>query len=115
MKTMKLIIKLSLVLLCFMAISCKKEKPVTACIELDKVTITSGESITFTSCSENEWSYIWEISGPDSALVNSMVWNDRVFTQKITTIGSYKVKLTTYSNFSFLGNSASDSTSFNVN
>lgn len=112
---MKSITKLSLIAVLFVAIACEKDKPVTACIALDKVNITSGDAITFTSCSENEWSYIWEISGPDSAAENGLMWNDKTFTQKVDKPGSYKVKLTAFSDFSFLGDSASDSTSFNVN
>jgi len=96
-------------------ISCDKNKPVTACIELDSQIISAGSSITFTSCSENEWSYLWEIEGPDSAAENSLGWSDKLFTRQFDTKGSYKVKLTTYSDFSFLGESASDSTSFTIN
>ncbi|MFK8037847.1 MAG: hypothetical protein AB8B74_06125 [Crocinitomicaceae bacterium] len=112
---MKSITKFSVFVLILSAISCGKTKPVTACIELDKVSISSGEDITFTSCSENEWSYIWEILGPDSAAENSLMWNDKVFTRTLETPGSYTVKLTTYSDFSFLGDAASESSSFTVN
>ena len=112
---MKLIFNMFFLSLIFIASSCEKNKPVTACIELDKTSINVGDTITFTSCSENEWSYIWKISGPDSASENGLMWNDRVFKRSFNAPGSYKVKLTTFSDFSFLGNSASDSTSFNVN
>jgi len=94
--------------------SCNKNLQVTACIELSKSNITANDSITFTSCSENEWSYLWEISGPDS-LIQTLGWSDRVFTQQFTMTGAYKVKLTTFNDFSFLGDSASDSVTFNVN
>ncbi|MFD1553186.1 hypothetical protein DNU06_15100 [Putridiphycobacter roseus] len=104
-----------LAILSIFTIACNKDKTVTACIEMDKTTINTGESITFTSCSENEWSYAWTIIGPDSAVENTMGWNDIYFVQKFDTPGSYQVKLVTYSDFSFLGESAKDSASFTVN
>lgn len=112
---MKIAVKIFFLSFILIGMSCDKNKPVTACIDLDQTTINAGDTITFTSCSENEWSYIWEISGPDSALENGLMWNDKVFKRAINAPGSYKVKLTTFSDFSFLGNSAADSTSFNVN
>ncbi len=96
-------------------IACTKDKQVTACIDLDKTTINAGDSITFTSCSENEWSYEWTIMGPDSAVENSLGWSDVYFVRKFDTPGSYEVKLVTYSDFSFLGASARDSATFTVN
>jgi hypothetical protein len=112
---MKLTYRVTLLCLLFVAVACQKDKVVTACIELDKTTVNAGDSITFTSCSENEWSYIWEITGPDSATENGLMWNDRVFTRAMSVPGSYQVKLTTFNDFSFLGDSATDSTSFIVN
>ncbi len=106
-------ITLSLVLISLTA--CKKEGPVTACIELSSSSINAGESITFTSCSENEWSYIWEIQGPVGAIENEKGWSDRLFTNQFDSTGTYWVKLTTFDDFSFLGNSAIDSVQFTVN
>ncbi len=104
---------LSFTILAFIA--CNKDKKVTACMELSVGAINAGESITFTSCSENEWSYIWRISGPDSAVENDKGWSDRVFTNQFETPGSYTVKLTTFNDFSFLGDSATTTSSFTVN
>ena len=107
-----------IIILCFSFVTltaCNKVLPVTACVEVSSSSINAGDSITFTSCSENEWSYIWEISGPDSAVENDLGWSDRIFTHPFDTPGLYQVKLTTFSDFSFLGDSASDSTTFTVN
>ena len=112
---MNFVTKLFLLSFTLIAFSCGKTKPVTACIDLNKTTVNAGDTITFTSCSENEWSYMWKISGPDSATENGLMWNDKVFSRAMSVPGSYKVKLVTWSDFSFLGNSAADSTSFNVN
>ncbi len=112
---MKLSFKLLLGSLLMLILSCNKDEPVKACIELDKSTISVGESINFTSCSENEWSYIWRITGPDSAVENNLQWNDRIFERQFDTPGSYSIKLTAFSDFSFLGDASSDSTSFTVN
>ncbi len=94
-------------------ISCKKE--VQACIDMDNTSISVGQSITFTSCSENELSYWWEIKGPDTAPENSKAWSDRVFTNKFTVAGSYTVTLKVYSDFSFQGDMAETTATFSVN
>jgi len=95
--------------------SCGKvEKPIP-CIETDQTTVAAGESITFTSCSENDLSYIWKITGTDSSTENGLMWNDRVFTRAMSVPGTYKVKLTVFNDFSFLGDSAADSITVTVN
>ena len=93
--------------------SCKKE--VTACIDLDGYTYNVGTPVTFTSCSKNELSYDWRMTGPADAPENSRGWSDRVITNTFTVPGAYTITLTTYSNFSWLGESASTSLDFTVN
>ncbi|MFK8045437.1 MAG: PKD domain-containing protein [Crocinitomicaceae bacterium] len=112
---MKLVSSLVILSLFALVISCKKVKEPIPCIETDKSSVSAGDSITFTSCSENELSYIWEITGPDSSTENGLMWNDRVFTRAMSVPGTYKVKLIVFNNFSFLGDSASDSTTVVVN
>ncbi len=99
----------------FLSFSCKKDKPVTACIELSSASISAGSSIDFTSCSENEWSYLWSIAGPATAAENDKGWSDRIFSNTFDTPGDYTVTLKAYSDFSFLGESKTTTTSFKVN
>ncbi len=82
---------------------------------MDKTSASVGQTITFTSCSENELSYWWEIKGPDTAPENSKAWSDRVFTNKFTVAGSYTVSLKVYSDFSFQGEMAEISAGFSIN
>jgi hypothetical protein len=114
MKIMKKTI-LFLSILSLLALSSCKKKKVTSCIGLDKSSISSGQSIIFTSCSENELSYYWSIDGPDSAAENNMVWNDKQITVPFTTAGTYYITLDSYSEFSFLGDKATSSATFIVN
>ncbi len=93
--------------------SCKKE--LTSCIEMDSSSISSGQTINFTSCSENELSYDWRISGPVGAPENDKGWSDRVFSNTFTVPGSYTVTLNTYSKFSLLGENKTSSANFSVN
>lgn len=98
-----------------LALSSCKKKEVTSCIELDNNAIATGQSITFTSCSENELSYYWTIEGPEDAPENTKVWNDRVITIPFTVTGAYTITLISYSKFSFLGDQATNSKTFTVN
>ena len=94
--------------------SCKKEE-LTSCIESDKSTISTGQSITFTSCSESELSYNWTIVGPEAAPENKMVWSDRIITIPFSVAGAYTITLNTYSRFSLLGDKATSTSTFTVN
>lgn len=93
--------------------SCKKE--VTACIDLDGYTYNTGIPVTFTSCSKNELSYDWRMTGPEGAPENTRGWSDPVITNTFTVPGAYKVTLNTYSKFSLLGESASVTLDFTIN
>ena len=95
--------------------ACNKNKSLTACFEMSSTSINVGESIDFTSCSENELSLDWRITGPDSAIENSKGWSDALFTNTFNTPGSYTVVLKTFSGFSLLGNMETDSSTFTVN
>ena len=93
--------------------SCKKK--VTSCIEMDNSSISAGQSINFTSCSENALSLDWNITGPSTAPENSKGWSDKIITVPLTVAGSYTITLDSYSKFSFQGDKASSTASFNVN
>ena len=93
--------------------SCKKN--VTSCIELDKSSVSTGQSITFTSCSENELSYDWIVTGPDAAPENNLRWSDRVITIPFSVAGTYTITLNSHSKFSLLGDKATSTASFTVN
>ena len=93
--------------------SCKKD--VTSCIELNKNSVSTGQSIEFTSCSENELSYHWTVTGPETAPENTKAWSDRVITIPLTVSGSYTITLESYSRFSYLGDKATSTATFTVN
>jgi hypothetical protein len=93
--------------------SCKKE--VTSCIDLDSYNFSSGIEVTFTSCSKNELSYDWRMSGPISAPENTKGWSDRIITNTFTIPGQYSITLNTYSDFSLSGKNASTTLDFIVN
>ena len=95
--------------------SCEKDTTLTACIELNSSTVNVGDTLIFTSCSKNEWSYHWFMVGPAGASENLTRWSDRVFKNSFQTPGTYEVTLSTYSDFSLLGDSASTTASFTVN
>jgi hypothetical protein len=79
------------------------EKPLTACIELEKTSATVGEEVPFQSCSENALSIEWFMEGPEEAPENSQGWSDIFFTHSFTVPGEYIITLNAYDNFSFLG------------
>jgi len=93
--------------------SCKKE--LTACIDLDGYTFKAGTPVTFTSCSKNELSYDWRMSGPVDAPENTKGWSDRVITNTFTVTGAYSITLNTYSKFSLLGEKSTVTLDFTVN
>ena len=105
---------LSLSILSILSLSsCKKD--VTSCIEMDSSSISNGQTITFTSCSENELSYDWRINGPDAAPENNKGWSDKIISVKFTVPGNYEITLKSYPKFSKLGNEATSTTKFTVN
>ncbi len=91
---------------------CKKA-PI-ACLELSQSQITVGETIEFSSCSENALSYEWFIVGPEGAPENDKGWSDPMFMNTFTVPGAYTVTLNAYSKFSFLGDVSTAKESFNV-
>jgi len=93
--------------------SCKKD--VTACIDLEGYSYNTGVPVTFTSCSKNELSYDWRMTGPDGAPENSKGWSDRIITNIFTVPGAYQITLNTYSKFSLLGENASVTLDFTIN
>ncbi|MCB9223520.1 MAG: PKD domain-containing protein [Crocinitomicaceae bacterium] len=93
---------LSLVLLiAFIAASCSKDPE--ACIEVDKNSVTVGESIQLTSCSKRALSFIWSFSGPEGATANSIQRSEESFSFSFDTAGSYTVKLQAFYRYSWLG------------
>ena len=73
--------------------SCKKD--VTACIDLDGYTYNTGTPVTFTSCSKNELSYDWRMTGPENAPENSKGWSDRIIINTFSIPGAYSITLNT--------------------
>lgn len=110
---MKKIITLLTIVSATFLFSCKKE--VTACIDVEGYVYNAGSPVTFTSCSKNELSYDWRMSGPVDAPENSRGWSDPVIVNTFTIPGSYSITLNTYSNFSLLGENASVTLDFTVN
>jgi hypothetical protein len=109
---MKKILFFSLVC-AFVLSSCKKD--LTSCIELDSKSVSIGQTINFTSCSQSELSYSWTIAGPVGAPENEKGWSDRMFSHTFTVAGSYTVTLDTYSEFSLLGEKETSTATFSVN
>lgn len=93
--------------------SCKKQ--VTSCIDLEGYTFNTGTVVTFTSCSKNELSYDWRMTGPVGAPENLIGWSDKVITNNFTLPGAYTITLNTYSKFSLLGDNATTTLDFTVN
>ena len=94
-------------------VSCKKK--LTACIEMESTTFSVGQEVTFTSCSENVISYDWRISGPSSAPENMKGWSDRIITNSFSVPGSYTITLSTFDDFSLMGNKETESKTFTIN
>jgi len=105
--------RLILVLLCFGFVTCNR--PPKPCIEMDNNSIAVGSPITFTSCSKRALSFEWFISGPEGAPENFMGWSDPSFSKSFSIPGAYTVTLHAYSRYSFLGQKATETASFNVN
>jgi len=104
---------LTLLTIIFLSFSCKKE--VQSCIELSSNSILPGQSITFTSCSKNELSYDWRITGPEMAPENNLGWSDKEFTRTFTDKGNYTITLKAYSDFSLIGDVSTSTANFSVN
>ena len=93
--------------------SCKKD-PI-ACFELDSNIANTTTPIRFTSCSENTLSYLWSFSGPVGAPENVMQFSEPIIERTFSVPGTYTVQLEAFTNYSWVGEMSTTTTTFTIN
>ena len=93
--------------------SCKKTPE--ACMEKSADAVSTGQDVTFTSCSENALSLDWYFVGPVGAPENGMGNSEITFTHQFTVPGTYTVVHVAFENFSSLGESDTTTSILTVN
>ena len=89
-------------------------RPPEPCIEIDPATVSTGVTVTFTSCSKHTLSLEWFMDGPAGAPENTKGWSDPVITNVFTVPGAYTITLNCYSKYSYIGEMRSTTTTLTV-
>lgn len=84
-------------------------------MEISSTTVSTGQDVTFKTCSENALSYDWYFVGPVGAPENSMGNSEMEFTHQFTVPGTYEVYHVAFEKFSSLGNADTTSQTITVN